>query len=44
MPIQIHYLLLIGINVKADFVTSVQVDVSLHIVRGIGKVEHLLWR
>lgn len=44
MPTQIHDLLLIGIDVEADFVASVQVDVPLHVVRGVGKVEHFLWK
>lgn len=37
-------LLLVGFHIKADFVTSVQVDISLHIIRGVGKVEHFLWK
>lgn len=44
MPTQIRHLLLIGINVEADFVASVQVNVPLHIVRGVGQVEHFLWK
>lgn len=37
-------LLLIGLHVKADFVSSVQVDITFYIIRGIGKVEHFLWK
>lgn len=44
MPTQIPDLLLIGIDVEAHFVASVQVDVPLHVVRGVGKVEHFLWK
>lgn len=44
MPTQIRNLLLIGINVEADFVASVQVDVPLHIVWGVGQVENFLWK
>jgi len=35
-------LLLVGFHVKADFVACVQVDISLHVIRGVSKVEHLL--
>lgn len=36
-------LLLVGLHVKADFVACVQVDIALHVIRSVGKVEHLLW-
>lgn len=35
-------LLLVGLHVKANFVTCVQVHITLHIIRSIGKVEHFL--
>lgn len=34
--------LLVGLHVKADFVPRVQMDVALHIIRGVGQVEHFL--
>lgn len=36
-------LLLVGLHVKADFVTCVQVDIALNIINGVGKIEHFLW-
>lgn len=37
-------LLFIGLHVKANFVTSVQVHVTFYIFKGVGKVEHFLWK
>lgn len=37
-------LLLVGLHVKADFVACVEVDVTLYIIRSVGKVEHFLWK
>lgn len=38
------HLLLVGIHVKTDFVACVKMDVTLHIIRSVGKVEHFLWK
>lgn len=37
-----QHLQLIGFNVKADFVTYVHTHITFHIIRRVGKVEHLL--
>lgn len=42
-PARREHLQLVGLHVEADFVTSVQMDIPLHIIRGVGEVEHLLW-
>lgn len=34
--------LLVSLHIKADFVTSVQVSIALHIISSVGKVEHFL--
>lgn len=40
---QRQHLLLVGFHVEAHFVTRVHMDGSFHILRRVGKVEHLLW-